>query len=101
MMYDESSKVLGENVMEKKAKVTKSVKAKRATPASKARFQMIKDAAMKFASQRKPKVVAAKKTATVAAKKKKPKGRIGIPLRKDRQARRDATAAELLTSTTV
>lgn len=85
--------------MEKQIEITKEVakksKKKKSNTASKLRFEMIKQAAMKFASQRKAKIAApsATKSKKVVAKKKKPKNRIGIPLRKDRQARRDAAAA--------
>ena len=85
--------------MEKQIEIVKEVskksKKKKSTPASKLRFEMIKQAAMKFASQRKANVAvtATMKSKKVVAKKKKPKNRIGIPLRKDRQARRDAAAA--------
>jgi hypothetical protein len=72
--------------MEKQSTVSKSVKAKRKTPASKARREMIKQSAMKLASlQRKIKAPDQKKTVALV-KKKKAKNRIGIPLKSDRVA---------------
>jgi hypothetical protein len=65
-----------ENKSKVVAKVSRSVKAKRQTPAAKARREMIKEAAMKFSAfQRKYKVPTRKKVAAPVAVKKARKPR--------------------------
>jgi hypothetical protein len=57
--------------MEKKPKVSRSVREKRKTPAAKARREMIKEAAMKFSAfQRKYKAPVRKKVAAAVVVKK-------------------------------